>query len=76
MSRGAPLREKIVHSAAKQIVIATESCKFVPSFSWIALIEIYPFAIHIVRKKFEEIGQVENEDAEGRLVMIYSILFP
>ena len=71
MSRGAPLREKIVHSAAKQIVIATEPCKFVPSFSWPVLIEIYPFAIHIVRKKFEEIGQAENEDAEGRSVMIY-----
>ena len=65
------MREKIEHSAAKQIVIAAESSKFVPTFSWPVTIEIYPFAIHIVRKKFEEIGQAENEDAEGRLVMIY-----
>ncbi|MDP9462531.1 MAG: ribose 5-phosphate isomerase A [Thermoproteota archaeon] len=53
---GAPLREKIVHSAANQIVIAAESSKFVPTFSWPVPIEIYPFAIHIVRKKFEETG--------------------
>jgi ribose 5-phosphate isomerase A len=52
---GALLREKI-HSAAKQIVIAAESSKFVPTFSWPVPIEIHPFAIHIVRKKFEEIG--------------------
>jgi ribose 5-phosphate isomerase A len=53
---GALLREKIVHSAAKQIVIAAESSKFVPTFSWPVPIEIHPFAIHIVRKKLEEIG--------------------
>lgn len=70
------MREKIVHSAAKQIVIAAESSKFVPTFSWPVPIEIYPFAIHIVRKKFEEIGQAENEDAEGRLVTFYCVLFP
>lgn len=53
---GALLREKIVHSSAKQIVIAAESSKFLPTFSWPVPIEIHPFAIHIVRKKFEEIG--------------------
>ena len=53
---GALLREKIVHSAAKQIVIAAESSKFVPTFSWPVPIEIYPFAIHIVKKKFKKIG--------------------
>lgn len=53
---GALLREKIVHSAAKQIVIGAESRKFVATFSWPVPIEIHPFAIHIVRKKFEEIG--------------------
>jgi ribose 5-phosphate isomerase A len=53
---GALLREKIVHSAAKQIVIAAESSKFVPTFSWPVPIEIHPFAIHIVRKKLEDIG--------------------
>jgi ribose 5-phosphate isomerase A len=52
---GALLREKIVHSAAKQIVIAAESTKFVPTFSWPVPIEIHPFAIHFVRKKLEDI---------------------
>jgi ribose 5-phosphate isomerase A len=53
---GALLREKIVHSAAKQMVIAAESNKFVLTFSWPVPIEIHPFAIHIVRKKLEDIG--------------------
>jgi len=48
---GALLREKIVHSSAKQIVIAAESNKFVETFSWPVPIEIHPFAIHIVRKR-------------------------
>jgi ribose 5-phosphate isomerase A len=53
---GALFREKIIHSAAKQIVIAAESSKFVRTFSWPVPIEIHPFAIHIVRKKLEDIG--------------------
>jgi ribose 5-phosphate isomerase A len=53
---GALLREKIVHSAAKQIVIAAESSKFVLTFSWPVPIEIHPFAIQIVRKKLEDMG--------------------
>jgi ribose 5-phosphate isomerase A len=53
---GALLREKIVHSAARQIVIAAELSKFVPTFSWPVPIEIHPFAIHLVRKKLEDIG--------------------
>jgi ribose 5-phosphate isomerase A len=53
---GALLREKIVHSAAKQVVIAAESSKFVLTFSWPVPIETHPFAIHIVRKKLEGIG--------------------
>ena len=53
---GALLREKIVHSAAKQMVIAAESNKFVLTFSWPVPIEIHPFAIHIVREKLEDIG--------------------
>ena len=52
---GALLREKIVHSSAKRIVIAAESTKFVPTFSWPVPIEIHPFAIHFVRKKLEDI---------------------
>lgn len=51
---GALLREKIVYSSAKQIVIAAESSKFLPTFSWPVPIEIHPFAIHIVRKKLED----------------------
>jgi ribose 5-phosphate isomerase A len=48
---GALLREKIVHSAAKHIVvIAAESKKYVQTFGWPVPIEIHPFAIHIVRK--------------------------
>ena len=53
---GALLREKIVHSAARQIVIAAESKKFVPSFTWPVPIEIHPFAIHAARKKLEDLG--------------------
>ena len=53
---GALLREKIVHSSSKQIVIAAESSKFLPTFSWPVPIEIHPFAIHIVRKKLEDIN--------------------
>jgi ribose 5-phosphate isomerase A len=53
---GALLREKIVHSSAKHIVIAAESSKFLPTFSWPVPIETHPFAIHIVRKKLEDIG--------------------
>ena len=53
---GALLREKIVHSAARQIVIAAESKKFVSSFTWPVPIEIHPFAIHATRKKLEDLG--------------------
>jgi ribose 5-phosphate isomerase A len=53
---GALLREKIIHSAAKKVVIIAESSKFAQVFSWPVPIEIHPFAIHIARKKLEEIG--------------------
>jgi ribose 5-phosphate isomerase A len=53
---GALLREKIVHSAAKHIVIAAESKKYVQTFGWPVPIEIHPFAIHFVRKKLKEAG--------------------
>lgn len=51
---GALLREKLVHSATNQIVIAAESSKFVQTFTWPVPIEVHPFAIHIVRKKLED----------------------
>lgn len=54
---GALFCEKIVHSAAKQIVIAAGSRKFVPTFSWPVPIETHPFAVHIVRKKLEDAGR-------------------
>lgn len=53
---GALLREKIVHSSAKLIVIAAESNKFVQTFSWPVPIEIHPFAIHNVKEKLENMG--------------------
>jgi len=53
---GALLREKIVHSGAKHVVIAAESNKFVPAFTWPVPIEICPYAIHVVRKKLEDAG--------------------
>ena len=54
---GAIFCEKIVHSSAKQIVIAAGSRKFVPTFSWPVPIETHPFAVHIVRKKLEDAGR-------------------
>lgn len=53
---GALLREKIVHSAAKKIVIAAESDKFVSALSWPVPVEVHPFAVSIVRKKLKEAG--------------------
>lgn len=53
---GALLREKIVHSSAKQIVIAAESTKYLSTFSWPVPVETHPFAIHIVRKKLVDMG--------------------
>jgi len=53
---GALLCEKILHSAAKQVVIAAESAKFLPTFTWPVPIEVHPYAIHIVRKRLQDIG--------------------
>ena len=50
------MKEKIIHTAAKRIVIAAESPKFVPTFSWPVPIETHSFAIYTVRKKLEELG--------------------
>ena len=51
---GALLKEKIVHLAAKKVVIAAESKKFVNKFSWPVPIEVSPFAISIVIKELEQ----------------------
>jgi ribose 5-phosphate isomerase len=40
--------------AAKKVVIAAESKKFVDKFSWPVPIEISPFAISIVIKELEQ----------------------
>jgi ribose 5-phosphate isomerase A len=52
---GALLREKIVHSASKIIVIAAESSKFVSTFTWPVPIEVHPFAIQSVRRQLEDL---------------------
>ena len=56
---GALLKEKIVHLAAKKVVIAAESKKFVEKFTWPVPIEVSPFAISMVIKELEQ-------NAEGR----------
>lgn len=53
---GALLREKILHTAAKTIVIAAESPKFVQKFSWPVPIEVHPFAISLARKALIDAG--------------------
>ena len=53
---GALLREKIAHSAAKKIIIAAESSKFVTTFDWPVPIEIAPFGVRSIRKRLEELG--------------------
>jgi ribose 5-phosphate isomerase A len=57
---GALLREKVIHSAAKKIVIVAEATKFVSAFSWPIPIEVHPFALHIVRRRLEEAGGKPN----------------
>ena len=54
---GALLREKILHTPAKQVVIAAESNKFVPSFTWPVPIEVHSFAIHSVSTNLEKFGK-------------------
>lgn len=53
---GALLREKILHTAAKTIVIAAESTKFVQEFTWPIPIEVHPFAISLSRKALRDAG--------------------
>ncbi len=50
---GALFREKTLHSAAKEIVIAAESKKYVDSFTWPVPIEVHPFAFHVVKLRLE-----------------------
>lgn len=53
---GALLREKILISSAKKVVIAADASKFVPSFSRPVPIEVHPMARSAVAKKLAEAG--------------------
>jgi ribose 5-phosphate isomerase A len=53
---GALLREKILISAAKQVVIAADASKFVQSFNRSVPIEVHPMARSTVYRKLSEMG--------------------
>lgn len=53
---GALLKEKILHSAAKKVIIMAESTKYVKSFNPSVPIEVHPFARRIVQEKLEILG--------------------
>lgn len=53
---GALLREKILISAAKKVVIVADASKFVQAFSRSVPIEVHPMARSIVAKRLAEIG--------------------
>lgn len=53
---GALLREKILISAAKHVVIVADASKFVQSFSRSVPIEVHPMARSMVYRKLSEIG--------------------
>jgi ribose 5-phosphate isomerase A len=50
---GALLKEKVLHSGAKIIVITAESFKYVKSFDRSVPIEVHPFAVYILQKELE-----------------------
>jgi ribose 5-phosphate isomerase A len=54
--RGDLLKEKILHSAATNVIIMAESTKYVESFNRSVPIEVHPFARRIVQKKLEILG--------------------
>ena len=53
---GALLKEKILISAAKQVVIAADSTKFVEKFNRPIPLEVHPFARSAVSRKLKEIS--------------------
>ena len=53
---GALLRENILISAAKKVIIMADSSKFVKNFSRTVPIEVKPLARQIVWKKIEKLG--------------------
>jgi ribose 5-phosphate isomerase A len=58
---GALLREKVLHSAARTIVITAESFKFVSSFDRSVPIEVHPFALYSLRDKLQYIHSAKPE---------------
>jgi ribose 5-phosphate isomerase A len=50
---GALLKEKILHLAAKTIVITAESFKYLESFTRSVPIEVHPFALFFVKEKLQ-----------------------
>jgi ribose 5-phosphate isomerase A len=58
---GALLREKVLHSAARTIVIAAESFKFVSSFDRSVPIEVHPFALYALLDKLRSQQGVKPE---------------
>jgi ribose 5-phosphate isomerase A len=68
---GALLKEKIMHSAAKNVIIMAESKKYVEFLNRPVPIEVHPFARYIVRKKLEELGgQPKLRMLEGEYVYV------
>jgi len=53
---GALLREKILISCAKSVVIVADATKFVPAFSRSVPIEVHPMARTVVARKLSEQG--------------------
>jgi ribose 5-phosphate isomerase A len=53
---GALLKEKILHSATKKLIITAESFKYVESFNRSIPIEIHQFSRHIIQRKLESQG--------------------
>jgi ribose 5-phosphate isomerase A len=69
---GAMLREKIVASASKQLVIVTDSSKQVPMLGKFPLpVEIIGFAEPLIAKKITDLGAqvVRRQDASGKPYM-------
>jgi len=58
---GALLREKVLHSAARTIVITAESFKFVETFNRSVPIEVHPFALYVLLDKFRSQQGVKPE---------------
>ena len=55
---GALLKEKVLISAAKRVIIAADSNKFVDKFNRPIPIEVHPFARSIVWIKLQEVGGI------------------